>query len=148
MLIVPIFLSFSGYYLNPLGASVDLILKPVNWFAQQIKTGFYMRATLALNESRAQIVGNTNFCWTYSLEIHYGHLTLKQEIQFRKNFWSWRFLPKTHGCYENLKQKIWTEFSSVLVFSGPKDSQILFKVSSEMSSYHKYWMSSSFWRFS
>ena len=36
------------YLLNPLSASVTLIKKPVNWFAQQINwqlTGFYMRAT-------------------------------------------------------------------------------------------------------
>ena len=29
---------------------------------------------------------------------------------------------KAHGYYENLKQKIWTEFYPAPVFSGPKDS--------------------------
>ena len=33
---------------DPLSASVALIQKPVNWFASQL-TGFYMRATLAIN---------------------------------------------------------------------------------------------------
>ena len=33
---------------NPLSASVALISRPVNWFAEQINRHFYMRATLAL----------------------------------------------------------------------------------------------------
>ena len=42
-------LSSRSTFLNPSGASVALTKKPVNWFAANQLTGFYMRATLALD---------------------------------------------------------------------------------------------------
>ena len=43
-----LYLFITQIHINPLSFSVALIYKPVNWCANQW-TGFYMRATLALN---------------------------------------------------------------------------------------------------
>ena len=54
---------------------------------------------------RSQTEGSTIFHWTYSHEIYYGGFTLKQEIQVSKNFWLWRFLPKSPWILWKTKTK-------------------------------------------
>ena len=44
---------------------------------------------------RTQIDGSTIFHWTYFPEMYYGNFALKQEVQYSKNFWLWKFLPKS-----------------------------------------------------
>ena len=44
---------------------------------------------------RTQIDGSTIFHWTYFHEMYYGNFALKQEVQYSKNFWLWKFLPKS-----------------------------------------------------
>ena len=51
--------------IHPLSASVAFLQKPVNWFAQsldQSMTGFYMRATLALNGLIRR--------WNHTFKVH------------------------------------------------------------------------------
>ena len=64
----------------------------------------------AVTALRAQIVGSTIFQWTYFHEIHYGDFTKSSsaKISDREDF-----CQIVHAYYENLKQNIWTELSTV-----------------------------------